>query len=70
VSAIVRAYIGPTTTIAEFAARLGTTKTALTKLVKGGPCTPDMANRLAKEFDSSPDLWLTIQKNFDAAKNR
>ncbi len=27
--------------------------------------TPDMAFRLAKYFNTTPDFWLNLQKNFD-----
>ena len=27
--------------------------------------SPEMALRLAKAFDTTPDLWITLQRNFD-----
>lgn len=27
--------------------------------------TPDMALRLSKAFDTTPDLWANLQKNYD-----
>lgn len=27
--------------------------------------SPEMALRLAKAFDTTPDLWITLQRNYD-----
>ncbi len=53
-------------TITEGARALGVTRKALSELVNGrsGISTP-MALRLAKAFDTTPELWLNMQRAVD-----
>lgn len=45
---------------------LGISRKTLSKIInKRGAITPDMALRLSRAFDTTPDLWLNLQKNFD-----
>jgi addiction module HigA family antidote len=45
---------------------LRVSRKTLSKIInKRGAITPDMALRLARAFDTTPDLWLNLQKNYD-----
>jgi addiction module HigA family antidote len=53
-------------TIKDLAASLGVSRKTLSKIInERGAITPDMALRLSRAFDTTPDLWLNLQKNFD-----
>jgi addiction module HigA family antidote len=53
-------------TITDLARVLGVSRKTLSKIVnERGSITPDMALRLSRAFDTSPDLWLNLQKNYD-----
>ena len=53
-------------TITDLANALEVSRKTLSKIVnERGSITPDMALRLSRAFDTSPDLWLNLQKNFD-----
>ncbi len=53
-------------TITDLATVLGVSRKTLSKIVnERGAVTPDMALRLSRAFDTSPDLWLNLQKNYD-----
>ena len=53
-------------TITDLANVLGVSRKTLSKIVnERGAITPEMALRLSRAFDTSPDLWLNLQKNFD-----
>ena len=53
-------------TITDLANNLGVSRKTLSKIVnERGSITPDMALRLSRAFDTSPDLWLNLQKNYD-----
>jgi len=50
----------------EFASVLGVSRKTLSKIVnERGSITPDMALRLSRALDTTPLLWLNLQKNFD-----
>jgi len=52
--------------IKDMAANLGVSRKTLSKIMnKRGSITPDMALRLSRAFDTTPDLWLNLQKNYD-----
>ena len=52
--------------INELASILGISRKTLSKIVnERGAITPDMALRLSRAFDTTPDLWLNLQKNYD-----
>jgi len=60
-------YLEPLSlTITEMASVLGVSRKTLSKIInKRGSISPDMALRLARAFDTSPDLWMNLQKNYD-----
>jgi antitoxin HigA-1 len=53
-------------TIKDMAEALGVSRKTLSKIInERGAITPDMALRLSRAFDTTPDLWLNLQKNYD-----
>ena len=45
---------------------LGVSRKAVSAIVNGHKSvTPDMALRLSRAFDTTADLWLNLQKNYD-----
>ncbi len=60
-------YLKPLSlTITEMATTLVVSRKTLSKILNGrGAVTPDMALRLSRAFDTTPDLWLNLQKNYD-----
>ena len=53
-------------TITELASILGVSRKTLSKITnERGAITPDMALRLSRAFDTSPDFWMNLQKNYD-----
>jgi addiction module HigA family antidote len=60
-------YLKPLSiTIQVMAAILGVSRKTLSKIInEHGSVTPDMALRLSKAFDTTPELWLNLQKNYD-----
>ncbi len=53
-------------TIKNMADNLGVSRKTLSKIInEKGAITPDMALRLSRAFDTTPDLWLSLQKNYD-----
>ena len=62
-----RHYLEPLAlTISEVAVDMGISRKTLSKIVnEGGAITPDMALRLSKAFNTTPELWLNLQMNFD-----
>jgi addiction module HigA family antidote len=66
-------YLDPLSiTIKDMAAILNVSRKTLSKIVnERGSITPDMALRLSRAFDTSADLWMNLQKNYDLwlAKN-
>jgi addiction module HigA family antidote len=58
-------------TIEEVAKGLGTTRKTLSAIINGKQSvTPDMALRLSKAFNTSPEFWLHAQENYDLAQAR
>jgi len=50
----------------EAADILGVSRKTISKLVnEHASITSDMALRLARAFQTTPDLWLNLQKNYD-----
>ena len=50
---------------------LGVSRQALSNLVNGrARVTPEMAVRLAKAFDTNPELWIRMQAAWDIAQMR
>ena len=60
-------YLEPLSiTIKDMAESLGVSRKTLLKVInERGSITPDMALRLSSAFDTTPNLWLNLQKNFD-----
>lgn len=60
-------YLKPLSiTIHEMASILGVSRKTLSKIINGkGSVTPDMALRLSKAFNTTPELWLNLQRNYD-----
>jgi len=60
-------YLEPLSiSIKDMAAMLGVSRKTLSKIInERGSFTPDMALRLSRAFDTTPDLWLNLQKNYD-----
>jgi addiction module HigA family antidote len=53
-------------TISEVAEDLGVSRKTISKIVnEKGSITPDMALRLSKAFNTTPELWLNLQTNYD-----
>jgi addiction module HigA family antidote len=50
-------------TIKDMADTLGVSRKTLSKIInERGAITPDMALRLSRAFDTTPDFWLNLQK--------
>ena len=64
---ILRHYLEPLDlTVSEAADALGVSRKTLSKVInEHGAVTPDMALRLARAFQTTPELWLNLQRNFD-----
>jgi addiction module HigA family antidote len=53
-------------TITELAEMLGVSRKTASKIVnERGAITPDMALRLSRAFDTTPNLWLGLQLEYD-----
>ncbi len=53
-------------TVTEVAHRLAVDRTTLSRLVNGkASISPEMAIRLAIALNSSPKLWLNLQRDYD-----
>jgi len=53
-------------TVTQTASNLGVARQALSELVNGHAGTSgEIANRLSKEFGSSPEVWLGLQMAYD-----
>lgn len=53
-------------TIKDMADTLGVSRKTLSKIInEKGAVTPDMALRLSRAFDTTPEFWLNLQKNYD-----
>jgi len=60
-------YLEPLSiTITDMANKLSVSRKTLSKIInERGAITPDMALRLSRAFNTSPDLWMNLQKNYD-----
>ena len=60
-------YLNPLSlTITELSSILGISRKTLSKIInQRGSIIPDMALRLSRAFDTSPEFWLNLQKNYD-----
>ena len=62
-----RHYIEPLSlTISKIAKDLGVSRKAVSKIVnEKGAITPDMALRMSKAFDTTPEMWLNLQAKYN-----
>ena len=62
-----RHYMEPLSlTVSGLAEDLHISRKTLSKIInERGSITPDMALRLSKAFDTSAELWLNLQTNYD-----
>ena len=60
-------YLKPLSiTIKDMAKTLGISRKTLSKIINGrGSVTPDMALRLSRAFETTPILWLNLQRDYD-----
>ena len=60
-------YITPLgLTMGDLASALKVTRQTMVKIVNGkSGISAEMALRLSEAFDTTPDLWLTMQRNYD-----
>lgn len=66
-----REETGKPYTIDEVAKGLKTTRKTLSSIMNGRQgITPEMALKLAKAFNTSPEFWMNAQQNFDLAQAR
>jgi len=53
-------------TITALAERLGVSRKTVSKIINGrGAVTSEMALRLSRAFDTTPDVWMNLQKTYD-----
>ena len=53
-------------TIKDMADTLGVSRKTLSKIInEKGAITPNMALRLSRALDTTPEFWLNLQKNYD-----
>ena len=64
---LLRHYLEPLNlAVTQAAEALGVSRKTLSKVVNArGAVTPDMALRLARAFQTTPELWLNLQRNYD-----
>jgi antitoxin HigA-1 len=56
-------------TVTDAASRLGVTRKALSELLNGhSGVSAEMALRLSMAFNTTPDLWLGLQQDYDLWK--
>lgn len=66
-----REETGKKLTIEEVAKGLDTTRKTLSAIINGKQgVTPEMALRLSKAFQTTPEFWLHAQENYDLAQAR
>lgn len=64
---IKRHYMEPLSlTVSELSKMLRISRKTLSRIVnEHGSISPEMALRLSKAFNTTPELWLTLQQNYD-----
>lgn len=62
-----RLYLEPLSlSVTDAVKGLGVTRKTLSQLINGHQSvSPDMALRLSEAFNTTPQLWLNMQQNFD-----
>ena len=64
-----REETGRKLTIEQVATGLGTTRKTLSAIINGKQgISPEMALRLSRAFNTTPEFWLHAQENYDLAK--
>jgi len=60
-------YLQPLSiSITDLAGKLGVSRKTISKIVnERGAVTSDMALRLSKAFNTTPELWLNLQNTYD-----
>lgn len=59
-------FTGTDLSIVDFAARIGVTRVALSRVLNGrAAISPDMALRFADALGGSAETWLHMQANYD-----
>jgi len=60
-------YLEPLTmTITDLSGRLGVSRKHLSAVLnERASITPDMALRLSRAFNTTPDVWINLQKGYD-----
>lgn len=60
-------YLSPLSiSIKDMSVTLGVSRKTLSKIINGrGSITPEMAMRLSRAFNTTPDLWMNLQVNYD-----
>ena len=62
---------GSKLTVEQVATGLGTTRKTLSAIINGKQgISPEMALRLGKGFNTTPEFWLHAQENYDLAQAR
>ena len=62
-----RQYLDPLDlSVSELARNIGVSRKTVSKIInEKGAITADMALRLSRAFDTTPELWLNMQRNYD-----
>ena len=62
-----RQYLEPLQlSVAQVAEALRVSRKTFSKIInERGAVTPDMALRLSRAFETTPELWLNLQQNYD-----
>ena len=60
-------YLSPLSiTVKDMASMLGVSRKTLSRIINGkGSVSPEMALRLSRAFETTPDLWMNLQTNYD-----
>jgi antitoxin HigA-1 len=60
-------YLDPSgISVTDLAKDLRLSRKTVSKILnEHGAVTPDVALRLSRAFDTTPELWLNLQKNYD-----
>ena len=60
-------YLGPLSiTITELSNILCVSRKTLSKIInERASVTPEMALKLSRAFDTSPEFWINLQRNYD-----
>ncbi len=62
---------GKKLTVEQVATGLGTTRKTLSAIINAKQgVSPEMALRLSKAFNTTPEFWLHAQENYDLAQAR